>query len=186
MSKPRRILAMSSSMRCVREIRFDPMNLLMRCCWRVVQCWLRFSRTGAIVVGVCLGGESICSVGFAQETLEELLEIAGPHWERQRRQNYEQLAIRVEQFKDHRSEALNQIRRTRESRDYFADGADKLIRRSGSSTVNSIEPDDWPMDSDATSWTNVTAQNAAYGFLVSRSQQVLDGNCSFAGVAQDV
>ncbi len=168
MSKPRRILAMSSSMHCVREIRFDPMKLLMCCCWRVAHRWLRFSRTGAIVVGVCLGGDSICSVGFAQETLEELLELAGPHWERQRKQNYEQLAIRIEEFKDHRSEASNQIRRTRESRDYFADGAAKLIRRSRSTTLSQIEPEESPLDSDTSTWNIVMAQNSHYGFRVQR------------------
>ena len=168
MSKPRRILAMSSSMRYVREIRFDPMKLLMCCCWRAAQCWLRFSRTGAIVVGVCLGGESICSDGFAQETLEELLEVAGPHWEKQRKQNYEQLAIRIEEFEDHRSEASNQIRRTRDSRDYFAEGADKLIRRSRSTTLSQIEPDESPLDSETSTWNVVTAQNSHYGFRVQR------------------
>ncbi len=104
----------------------------------------------------------------AQETLEELLAVASPQWEALRKQNYSQLAIRVEEFEEHRTFEQNEIRRTRQSCDYFAAGDNKVIRRSRSSSISELEPSEQPLDSETTSWSFVTAQNARYGFHIQR------------------
>jgi len=104
----------------------------------------------------------------AQDTVEELLEMATPRWLSARESAYYELGIRVEELREHQEAGNSETKRFRNSRDLFASGDLKLIN-----TV-SLDPE-LPVDRSETTWDDEhvfmrksTAQNAKYGFVVER------------------
>src|SRR5690606_11786308 len=103
---------------------------------------------------------------IAQNTVEELLELAKPQWEARRQQSYTQTGLRIEQLREHSSPSFPEVRQTRLSRDLFASGDLKLMRNVTLSTAIPLKETDQNWNNEIISLTTVTAQNAKYGFKV--------------------
>ena len=123
-----------------------------------------------IVTSMALAGDLSLDHSRAQSTVEEVLELAGPQWESQRKRHYNQTCIRIEQLEERQTPGAVGVRRTRQSRDFFSSGDAKMIRKVGLTPETTIDESAGSWDSDAILWSNVFAQNSKYGFKVEYNQ----------------
>ncbi len=104
----------------------------------------------------------------AQDTVEELLEMATPHWAAARESAYYELGIRVEELREHREAGTSETKRFRNSRDFFASGDLKLIKAVLLDPALPIDRSETTWDDEQVFMRKSTAQNAKYGFVVER------------------
>jgi hypothetical protein len=114
------------------------------------------------------------SFGDAQDTVDELLEMATPRWLSAREKGYNNSGIRMEQMREDRDAKTGVVKRSRQSRDLYSAGDVKLI-----SVV--VKNSDTPLDksepfeaNDQVLSKRVTAQNAKYGFVVDQDHRIAE------------
>lgn len=117
----------------------------------------------AICVVVC-----VPSATDAQDTVEELLEIATPRWAAARESTYYELGIRVEELREHQEVGTSETKRFRNSRDLFGSGDLKLINAVSLDTRVPVDESETTWDDEQVLMRKSTAQNAKYGFVVER------------------
>jgi len=119
-------------------------------------------------LGTCCFLATLLSSSTAQDTTEELLEMATPQWLSAREKSYYQSGIRIEQVREDSGPKDAETNRTRQSRDVFASGDLKLIRIIVLDPEIPLEESEPTWDGDHVLMTRSTAQNAKYGFRVSQ------------------